>query len=472
MAGGVPLTPPALLDLPLEVLTDVCQQLDFQGLVRIAATCTRLRHGDGGLETLELPTTSPVVTALLKLQFSDAEMSLFRSTRPIGCPQSWVAYLARCVRQRRCREAPPIAAGDDHSLHVDAAGRLLACGKGVAVGHGDENPVFTPTPVAFFTGIRVRSIAAGNAHNLALGWDGRVYSWGNNQDGQLGQGDNLDRPSPALVEGLEDVCGVSAAFNHSLAVTHSGAVFRWGRALQHDAEGSLRRILVEGFGGVRVRRALAGYGLVFAIGEEGELFSWGLGWDVFLGHGDTQDQPSPKRVEALRGVPVRSVAAGVGHVLALTEDGQVYVWGSNTSRATLGNPNVESELLPKLVEALRGVRVSSIAAADLRSYAMSDTGEVWAWGCDGNGVTPLGHYEPIHRLLPEPVASLRGVKVDAVAAGNEHTLAVADDGSVYAWGNGAAAKAGALGLGPTVSDARTTGRMPQRIPGLRVVCAS
>jgi alpha-tubulin suppressor-like RCC1 family protein len=32
---------------------------------------------------------------------------------------------------------------------------------------------------------------------------------------------------------------------------------------------------------------------VFAIGEEGELFSWGRNNDGILGHGDTQTQHSP-----------------------------------------------------------------------------------------------------------------------------------------------------------------------------------
>jgi len=45
----------ALLDLPLEVLTDVCEQLDLHDLVRVAKTCKHFRNGDGGLE-MELPT--------------------------------------------------------------------------------------------------------------------------------------------------------------------------------------------------------------------------------------------------------------------------------------------------------------------------------------------------------------------------------------------------------------------------------
>jgi alpha-tubulin suppressor-like RCC1 family protein len=207
-------------------------------------------------------------------------------------------------------------------------------------------------------------------------------------------------------------------------------------------------------------------------GEAGELFSWGRGMEVFLGHGGARDEASPKRVEALRGVRISSVSIGMGHVLALAEDGLVYVWGEHMYRALSGNPDTGMEL-PKPVEALRGVRVGSIAAADVRSYALADTGELWAWGIERPPFPPLGHGEQnMPCFLPKPIAPLQGVKVDAVAAAAAaHTLAVADDGIVYAWGGLRAAERGALGLDHSVSEARTSVPTPQRIPALRVaVC--
>jgi alpha-tubulin suppressor-like RCC1 family protein len=115
---------------------------------------------------------------------------------------------------------------------------------------------------------------------------------------------------------------------------------------------------------------------VCAIGEAGELFSWGRGMFGLLGHGDEQSQRSPKRVEALRGIRVSTVSVGQSHALALTEDGLVYSCGRNDKRAVLGNLHVERELLPKPVELLRNVRVISVAASGGRSCAVADTGEV------------------------------------------------------------------------------------------------
>jgi hypothetical protein len=213
----------------------VCQQLDLPGLITVGKTCKRFRRGDGGLETVELPTGTPVVTALRDRAFPGGELA--PSTRPSGCTESWVEYLTFFARQRRGWKAPLIAAGNDVSLFVDAAGRLLSCGMGATVGQNDEDSIYPdPTPVNAMAGIRVRCVAAAVNHSLALGWNGRVYSWGENTDGQLGHGDRLTRPAPAQVEGLEGVRDVAAAVGHSFAVTESGSVFNWGRALRPAAE--------------------------------------------------------------------------------------------------------------------------------------------------------------------------------------------------------------------------------------------
>jgi alpha-tubulin suppressor-like RCC1 family protein len=207
----------------------------------------------------------------------------------------------------------------------------------------------------------------------------------------------------------------------------------------------------------------------FAIGEDGELFSWGEGESGLLGHGDTQDQHSPKRIEALRGVRVRSVAHGEYHAIALAEDGLVYAWGERTASAVLGNQDFERELLPKPIEALRGVRVGIVAAGGFRSYAVTELSELLAWGINQEDA-PLGHGVQGDHSVPTPIALLQGVKVDAVAAAATHTLALANDGSVYAWGGEEPAQMGALGLGPAVSDAGQKVSTPRRVPGLRVAC--
>lgn len=339
-----------LLDLPLEVLTNVCQHPDLCDLIRVGETCKHF--GYGGQELVKPPgeppveplSESPLVTVLRERAFPGGQPVSFM--RPSDCSESWVAYLARRVRQRRCWDAPTIAAAGRRSILVDASDRLLQCG---GCTEGAEFNCWHPIPAAVMAGLRVRSVATGRFHSLVLCWNDRVYSWGSSPNGELGHSDRDDRVLPALVEGLESVRGIAAADEGSLAVTHSGFVFCWGDPWFDGAAGASPRgpTIVDGLGATRVRCVCAKSSVAFAIGEDAEIFSWGKDRCDRLCHGDEIDEQSkPKRVEALHGVKVGSVAIGCAHVLALTEDGAVYAWGRNTRRAVLGNRQLAIEPLP------------------------------------------------------------------------------------------------------------------------------
>mmetsp|Transcript_75075 Transcript_75075/g.207074 ORF Transcript_75075/g.207074 Transcript_75075/m.207074 type:complete len:132 (+) Transcript_75075:100-495(+) len=97
-----------------------------------------------------------------------------------------------------------------------------------------------------------------------------------------------------------------------------------------------------------------------------------------LGHGDGEDQLTPKVIEALAGVKVRAVAVGE-HSLVLSEDGVVYSFGEGRY-GKLGHANKEGQRTPKAIEALQGVRVSSIAAGAQTSLAVAASGVAYGWG--------------------------------------------------------------------------------------------
>jgi alpha-tubulin suppressor-like RCC1 family protein len=218
-----------------------------------------------------------------------------------------------------------------------------------------------------------------------------------------------------------------------------------------------------------MRRVCAGEHIAFAVGDEGQFFSWGSGEYGRLGHSDTQDQPSPKRVEALRGVRMSIASVWNFSAVALAEDGLMYAWGHNMGQAQLSAEDVEGDLQPKPIEALHGVRVGSVAIGCNGTYVVADTGELWGrLGCGDSAPFCQGNW--VKCLLPEPSESLRGVKVDAVAGDGSRTMALADDWSVYMWGVGRAASF--CELGPAGRSVKGTMRVttPRHIPGLRVSC--
>ena len=67
-----------------------------------------------------------------------------------------------------------------------------------------------------------------------------------------------------------------------------------------------------------------------ALTEDGQIFSWGSNWDGALGNNSTVSSQVPVAVDTsgvLAGKRVIGIAAGAYHSLALTSDGQVAVWG-------------------------------------------------------------------------------------------------------------------------------------------------
>ncbi len=128
-------------------------------------------------------------------------------------------------------------------------------------------------------------------------------------------------------------------------------------------------------------------------------------------------------------------------------------------------------------------KVVAAAAGAGASFAVLADGRVLAWGPSGRGIlgtTPLAEFEeraqPRARTnTPTPVA----VRFDAVdvSCTGDHALALARDGSVYAWGYGTS---GQLGIGPLPVvnfRTRTPSAMPEvpypvRVPDLAEVIAS
>ena len=113
----------------------------------------------------------------------------------------------------------------------------------------------------------------------------------------------------------------------------------------------------------------AGHCPCSAVTESGKAFSWGF--DVFgqCGHGiSTQKHLLPRRVDALTGVRARSASTGNLHSLVVTEEGALYSVGSG-SQEILGHINEDAEPSPKLVDALRHVRIAAAADGACHSLA-------------------------------------------------------------------------------------------------------
>lgn len=172
----------------------------------------------------------------------------------------------------------------------------------------------------------------------------------------------------------------------------------------------------------------------------GVITSWGYNGDGQRGDGTAAAaSDTPGTVTLPAGLTAVAIAAGGNHALALLSNGAVHAWGRNNN-GQLGVGDQAARLVPTLVTLPRPA--VAIAAGRDFSLAVLDDGTICAWGANNNGQLGNGVRTSVVSLSPVQVAGITTAR--AVAAGNEHALALLADGSVLAWGaNGA----GQLGLG-------------------------
>ena len=195
----------------------------------------------------------------------------------------------------------------------------------------------------------------------------------------------------------------------------------------------------------------------FALYADGTVWSWGMRVQGQLGRGAAQFFDGPGKLAALP--PIRKLAAGHAHVLALDARGGVWAWGANGA-GQLGAGDLTSRAAPTKIDLPGAMR--SIAAGDTHSFAIDHKGRAWAWGSHHLG--QLGDVQGRQADASFHVRP-RAVRTDfALAqldAGMHFTVALSTHGDVFAWGWN--------GMGQLANESHPSTAAPQRVSALRDV---
>jgi alpha-tubulin suppressor-like RCC1 family protein len=260
---------------------------------------------------------------------------------------------------------------------------------------------------------------------------------------------------------------VSAAYSHALGLKTDGTVLSWGvnttnalgrttggggqspAAVTNLSDPSTSKVVAISTGG------MSGVATSFAVKADTDktLWGWGSGTNGKLGDGVTTGQSTPTQVlkgpspgTALTGVV--AVSAGVQHTLALTSSGDVWAWGSRTSGALGDGSTSTYTAYAQQVSGLTGI--VAVSAGNQHSLALKSDGTLYSWGANASG--QLGDGTTTQRTAPCPgappvcVAVPNLSRITAIAAGHTHTLALESDGTgssvLWAWGNNTGGKLG------------------------------
>ena len=328
-----------------------------------------------------------------------------------------------------------IATGEAVSFAIQSDGSLWAWGLNNQSQLGDGTTTDRPTPVRILDD--VIAVSTGSSHTMAIRNDGSLWAWGTNAFGQLGTGTTTNRHSPARV--MEDVTAVSVGQSYTMALKTDGSLWGWGR----NGAGQLgngttadhhlpERIMSD------VIAVSAGSSHTMVIRNDGSLWAWGANAFGQLGDGTTTARHSPERVME----DVVAVSAGGSHTAAIKTDGSLWTWGANVW-GQLGDGTATGILFGDGTNAPRSIpvrvmeNVSTVSAGDNYTMAIRNDGTLWAWGSNLYGVLGDGSGRPTSTplLIMEDVVYVSTTSFTTSTAMMVHTMAIKTDGSLWAWGH-------------------------------------
>ncbi len=270
----------------------------------------------------------------------------------------------------------------------------------------------------------VSRIALSNNHAVILKKDGSVWTFGSNFSGQLGTGDNKDSKEPVQVKNISEVSNVAAGYKFSTALKKDGTVWAWGAS----CDPGQKKVSEEWWKNIQEEEE--------EDEEEGEGGYYDPNSDALATNDKNEYCINEDIVGILSKTPVQvknltnitQLSAGYGHVLALGKNGDVFSFGCNTYKqlGRIIKEKSETAIPAKIAELSH---IKKVTAGYRHSFALAEDGTLWGWGDNDHGQLGDGTDEIHITPVKLPVSDVK-----EIVAGYDHTFIIKNDGTVWGWG--------------------------------------
>jgi alpha-tubulin suppressor-like RCC1 family protein len=303
-----------------------------------------------------------------------------------------------------------IATGERHSLALKTDGGLWTWGWNAygQLGHGDTT-YGRNAPTRVGSDSDWAAVASGINHSLTLKNEGSLWAWGDNGSGQLGLGDSVsgNKNVPTRVGTASDWAVIAAGFEHSLALKANGSLWAWGGnsfgQLGHGDNVYIRSVPTRVGTATDWAVVAAGGRHSLLLKADGSLWACGRNDDGQLGLGDSGS--GNKNVPTRVGTDNNwvKVVAGGDYSLAVKADGSLWAWGSNFAGTLgLGDLQIDSRNVPTRVGTASDW--AAVSAGGLHTLALTTDGDLWVWGRNDSGQLGNGYFGGDHSTPSDTIS--------------------------------------------------------------------
>lgn len=330
-------------------------------------------------------------------------------------------------------------------------------------------------------------IAAGTNHNLALDSGGNLWAWGKNDRGQLGNGTTINSDTPIQVMRGHKFKKISAGNDCSAAIDANGYLYGWGNEYNPTATACLLPTICSntdkyldvncGYEGTDVTLLEDTSNLKFGFYDyyynRDTFNTFQISRDSFVyryrNHSSFLEKRFDTKIISYDGFCdwyYTNYTNYEKHVFIILDDGTYYYdnssYGSQTANGSssyrtyvqfegidlsfLNDLDLKSVSMTKNKSAING-KVNVLSA-----FFLDSKGDLYIVGYNGDGYNFANSIEnPRDYLTPYKVNT--NIKFKEVFAGENHVLALDNNGKIYSWGNN---NYGQLGHGNNINKSAPT----------------
>lgn len=315
------------------------------------------------------------------------------------------------------------ALGFQHSVFVDASGKVWSAGRGVQgrLGLGHRESVSVIQEIKDLPPCSM--VAVGFHFTACVTFEGSVFTFGHNHNGQLGQGHTEDLDTPHLVVGLPPIRSVACGDDFVLCVGYDSSLWAWGSnsygklGIGSKEKRVLSPVLVPH---IQAQQIACGVDHALILTPEGQVYGVGHGSLGELGSAGTCCKPT------LLSVPCSVETVHCGAQFSLLRDSDGVLWNvGNNGKGALGRPKVVGR---NQFTAMPDIKARIVACRNAHVLVIDEQDRLWGWGANEFGQLGDMEIDPTKPLL------LRSEAMRDALAGYYNSVVVTMDNEVLVCG--------------------------------------